>query len=390
MKLKFKTMLLLCLAGCINTYGQTDFKIMGVVKNMADGTKIKLTRIEGAEPKELGETESMGGQFLLQGTADRPYMCMIDISVPGKGMFDHHKATLRIMLDNKPVIIKTDTLTLYADKPIKQKEADVKIQGGEISSQYTDFLNFTRQADCTADSASRAAATAWFEHNANDDAVKDYNDRSRAADKALAERQEEYFKTHPNTYPTAAMMAMRIYQGFTYTTEDYDRGVELLKNNPDTAHVNFYNRYLGYAKQFALGVKYTDFTAKKKDNTMAKLSAQMQAGKYTLIDFWASWCGPCRKAIPKVKGLAAQYKDKLAVVSVSLDEKEDAWRKAEKEEGMTWPQLLLLKKDMGNVCGAYKITTIPRLVLINPEGKIVLSTHDTQILGEKLKELLSK
>lgn len=93
-------------------------------------------------------------------------------------------------------------------------------------------------------------------------------------------------------------------------------------------------------------------------------------GKYVLIDFWASWCGPCRKAIPEIKQLYSQYKEKgFDVLSVSVDTDVAAWKKAMAEEDMPWPQVL--SPDKNKTMASFMIIGIPTLYLIDREGKIV-------------------
>ncbi|SDL03447.1 Thiol-disulfide isomerase or thioredoxin [Pedobacter sp. ok626] len=93
-------------------------------------------------------------------------------------------------------------------------------------------------------------------------------------------------------------------------------------------------------------------------------------GKYVLIDFWASWCGPCRKAIPEIKELYSKYKENgLEVLSVSVDTDNAAWRKAMSEENMPWPQVL--SPDKNKTMASFMIVGIPTLYLIDREGKIV-------------------
>jgi len=95
-------------------------------------------------------------------------------------------------------------------------------------------------------------------------------------------------------------------------------------------------------------------------------------GKYLLIDFWASWCGPCRTSIPKVKELYDQYKDKgFDVLSISIDDSKDAWRKAMKEESMPWEQLLSPDKD--KTMKQFQFSGISTMYLIDPTGKIIRS-----------------
>ncbi|NSL86785.1 AhpC/TSA family protein [Chitinophaga sp. Mgbs1] len=93
-------------------------------------------------------------------------------------------------------------------------------------------------------------------------------------------------------------------------------------------------------------------------------------GKYLLVDFWASWCGPCRQAIPKVKELHSEYKEKgFDVVSISIDTDKAAWHKAMKDENMPWLQLLSDNKE--KTMSAFQFSGIPTLYLIDREGRIM-------------------
>lgn len=115
-------------------------------------------------------------------------------------------------------------------------------------------------------------------------------------------------------------------------------------------------------------------------------------GKYVLIDFWASWCGPCRKAIPEVKALYKMYKESgFEVLSVSVDTDNAAWRKAMAEEDMPWSQVL--SPDKNKTMDTFMIIGIPTLYLVDREGKIVekytgfsakLKTQLAEIFKEKI------
>ena len=113
-------------------------------------------------------------------------------------------------------------------------------------------------------------------------------------------------------------------------------------------------------------------------------------GKYVLIDFWASWCGPCRMSVPNVKKQWELYKDKgLEVLSVSIDHDKKAWHKALEEEKMPWPQVL--SPDIDKTMTEYMFSGIPTLYLLDREGRIVEKyTGYSEELEEKLKQLFSE
>lgn len=133
--------------------------------------------------------------------------------------------------------------------------------------------------------------------------------------------------------------------------------------------------------------KYIDFTALAPDGSEHKLSEYVKPGRYAMIDFWASWCGPCRAAIPHVRGIYSTYNGWLDVISVSLDREEDAWREALEQENMEWTQLWAAGKRMESISQTYQIAGIPYLLLINDKGEIVLAGHDPMQMAETLEKV---
>ena len=120
------------------------------------------------------------------------------------------------------------------------------------------------------------------------------------------------------------------------------------------------------------------------------VSLKQSLGKVTLIDFWASWCSPCRQENPKVAALYNEFHTKgLNIISVSLDENKGSWAKAIEEDKLTWTQVSNLKEMKDPIALQYGVSQIPTTFLLDTSGKVVAIDLRDDDLKSKIKELLS-
>lgn len=136
------------------------------------------------------------------------------------------------------------------------------------------------------------------------------------------------------------------------------------------------------------GVVAPDFTLNTPEGKPVSMHEYVKGKKLVLIDFWASWCGPCRKEGENVKAIYADYKDKgFDVLGVSLDNKLEAWKKAIKDDGILWGQVSDLKGWDSSVTKLYEFNGIPHLLLVDGEGRIVAKNLRGEALRAKVAEI---
>lgn len=140
-------------------------------------------------------------------------------------------------------------------------------------------------------------------------------------------------------------------------------------------------------KKTAVGVMFTDFTIEQPDSTKVSLSDYVGKGKYVLVDFWASWCAPCRQEMPHLKEIYDKYHDRgLDVLGVAVWDYPDRTQKAIQELELPWPQIVNAQNIPADL---YKIEGIPFIILFAPDGKIVARDLRGQAMKDKIAEVMN-
>ena len=207
----------------------------------------------------------------------------------------------------------------------------------------------------------------------------------RAAETALQNRSITFLHDHPASIVSANILNI---MGSTYgkqaTQELYDHFTDANKQSSFGKEIH---RYLSLNRDLKIGDHYADFEEAAPDGTRLKLSAV--SGKLVLLEFWASWCGPCRQENPALVKTYSEFRKKgFEILGVSLDNKRAPWIAAIQSDSLSWPQVSDLKGAQNEAALIYGVNAIPMNLLINDKGIIVAKSLRGEDLRKRLAEML--
>lgn len=321
------------------------FEISGNITGYEDGTSVSFLN-ESTNALEK-QTTIEKGKFIIKGQVDEPSIKLL--------VLGDQPPVIPLFLDNSKVKITGDKGALE----------NLTVAGSQSHSQFAEYSNAIKP----------------YEKIFAPDADKD------AASVASVEKiSEDFVKKHPSSY-VAPIAIIRILQ----SSENADKAgklYQLLSNDVKKTNLAKYvNQQLQLAKINPIGSEILEFSQKDTSGQTVKISSFR--GKYVLIDFWASWCRPCRMENPNVVQAFNKYNQKnFTVFGVSLDQAKPAWLNAIKMDGLNWTQVSDLKGWGNEVAALFQVTSIPQNLLIDPQGKIIAKNLRGEALQKKLETLL--
>lgn len=356
-----------------------NYIIQGNISNSRTPFKAYLLYNTGAITT-IDSVVITNNKFLFKGKITEPVHANLVLDHQGTGLNSINPATA----DKADIYLEKGSLNLA----IKDSLSSAVFSGSVLNSDYRAFqallkpglmkFNKMMEAFYALPSDQQNSAPAQADIRAK---YKDINTEQR---KMLA----AYVRSNPDKL--VSLDALKIYGG----NEPDVNEVEPLFNHlsarvKQTMAARSYAAILRNFRITAIGSIAPDFIQNNPEGKPVRLSSFR--GKYVLLDFWASWCGPCRQENPNVVSVYNQYKDKnFTVLGVSLDRPDarKAWLKAIEDDKLSWTQVSDLKYWKNAVAIQYGIQAIPQNFLLDPMGKIIAKNLRGEDLKQKLAELI--
>jgi peroxiredoxin len=348
------------------------FIIAGKVASPTAATKAYL-RYTVDERRVVDSAAVLKGAFVFKGTLAAPVAATLILSHKGTSLAKSQDGTT-VYLEQGTIKVTTPDSASKATitgTPLNASAAQLKAQLKPLRTEYDALLK-----QYMAGRAAQMPAPELAQIEARADANED------------AQRQLQY--AYVTAHPDDRFSLFVLPQAVGYAPEAKDYATRFAQLSPRLRAMPQGVRIADKIKQLervAVGATAPDFTQATPDGKPLTLSSLR--GKYVLIDFWASWCGPCRRENPNVVAAYNKFKDKgFTILGVSLDKDtgREAWLKAIEKDGLAWNQVSDLKYWQNAAAKDYGVQAIPQNFLIDPSGKIVA----TNLRGEKLQETLSQ
>jgi len=207
--------------------------------------------------------------------------------------------------------------------------------------------------------------------------------RIEILEKDILQRTKKIITKYPNAIVSAYLLwQSHVYWGKKTSADIYG----LLQKSKNSEYAKEVKQFIDLNKDIQIGDAFTDIQQKSPDGKSVSLS--QYKGKWILLEFWASWCGPCRKDNPDLVKTYQTYKDKgFEIVAVSVDSNKDQWVQAIQKDQLPWIHMSDLKGNMNTASLIYGVFGIPDNFLINPEGKIIARSLRGGSLNKKLREI---
>lgn len=348
-----------------------EFTINGKLTNIGDAKRVYLLVLDS-----LGQMNPVDSTFLnenqeftLKAKSDNPEFYQIVIG---------QRAYFAIGKNGDKVELKAD---------LSSAGAIYQLEGSEEAEKITEYNKITSQYSVSnGELAEQYSKLISSSPNNKDAIIAEYTEKSEEIAQPFLQKSFDFIEK--NSKSLTAFFAANIIMGMNH--DDYENKLiayskEAKENFPQNHAIQNFAKQMQIAEKVAVGQTAPEINAQSIDGKFIKLSDFK--GKYVLLDFWASWCAPCRQENPNIVANYNQFKSKnFTVLGFSLDEDKTAWQKAIDADKLVWSQVSELKQWDSPSAILYNVSAIPSSFLIDPNGKIIAKN----LRGKKLNIFLNK
>ncbi len=343
------------------------YTVSGNLEGVSEGNAV-LKKIESADPVVVDSAEIVDGAFSFAGTVEYAELYLVYVN--------DNQMPVAFFLEPGDLVISGNIENLQ----------DASVEGSELNTKFKTFNDEVPSKDRSQALQQEFMAA---RQSGNQEKMQQLSQEYQS----IMEQQQQYYRDFAfanNDNPVGAFLAMNMANSME-PSELEELVVAFEQNIPGHPYVKGMKEMLEPMKKqkeaknaIQVGKAAPLFTLTDMDGN--EVSVDDFKGKYVLLDFWASWCRPCREESPNMVKAYKQFGgEDFEIVGVSLDKTSEPWLKAVKDDGMTWTQLHDPKGDVANI---YGVESIPFTLLLDKEGVIIDRNLRGEALQNKLEEIL--